>query len=798
MTAKRKPVGTERKTRAKPTPSRKRPAASTLLKDKRVTAYLRNVRDWHGYIRFLGMPHMRDNPDVRIDRLYVQPRLSGSHISPDAPTDNWPKTNEPLKTISDNPNLVILGDPGSGKSTLKSWLASRFARSGNDEWTEALGHLVPIPMVLRELDIRRGIDWDGLKNAFLSHEMAAPLREGGALDRLFDEFRALVMLDGIDEIGSVAVRESLREAVLEGMAAHPECRFIMTSRIVGYEEVQFHSDSESGQPSRRGAGTKLLLGIGDNPVEPRYRTISLVHVAPFTDSQIDRFARNWYALREAARGAAEQSARNLVAAVQSDEETLHLARVPNLLAMMALIHRQRAHLPNGRALLYDDIAEAYLRSIDEFRGLATPGADRPLPEKKRWLARVGLEMQRRRSDADDDEDEGERAEILVSHDEVVSWIGAAMDDSGAPRENPTPEEFVDFLARRSGLLLPRGEGMFAFTHLSLQEYFAACAIEEAVTALAWAERGETEIGLASDDFVRLGREATWRETFVFLFELLADKKDWLKKLSDVVFGENFENVSGEDAPTYGAATLLARLAANPHSGFSADMRGTAAETCGRIEAARQYSIANTENHTPVVAQAILLVDAAITKGALGRFFSAIGAMRPKYLTLAGATGLTDLGPLEGLTALQYLDLTNTGVTDLGPLEGLSALEALWLQSTGVTDLGPLEGLTKLEALWLHSTDVTNLSPLEGLTVLQQLWLNSTGVAELGPLEGLSALQYLSLTNTGVTDLGPLEGLSALKALWLEDMAVTDAEIDDLQRKLSHVNISRTRSAAAVT
>ena len=60
--------------------------------DKAVKEYLSRVRDWHGYIRFLGMPHMRDNPDVRIDRLFVQPRLSNSHISPDSPTKNWPET----------------------------------------------------------------------------------------------------------------------------------------------------------------------------------------------------------------------------------------------------------------------------------------------------------------------------------------------------------------------------------------------------------------------------------------------------------------------------------------------------------------------------------------------------------------------------------------------------------------------------------------------------------------------------------------------------------------------------------
>ena len=60
--------------------------------DPTLAAYLSNVIDWHGYIRFLGLPHLRDNPDIRIDRLYVEPRLAERHISPDSDPDEWPDT----------------------------------------------------------------------------------------------------------------------------------------------------------------------------------------------------------------------------------------------------------------------------------------------------------------------------------------------------------------------------------------------------------------------------------------------------------------------------------------------------------------------------------------------------------------------------------------------------------------------------------------------------------------------------------------------------------------------------------
>jgi len=57
----------------------------------------------------------------------------------------------------------------------------------------------------------------------------------------------------------------------------------------------------------------------------------------------------------------------------------------------------------------------------------------------------------------------------------------------------------------------------------------------------------------------------------------------------------------------------------------------------------------------------------------------------KWLDLDGCTGVTDLGPLRGLTGLESLDLDGcTGVTDLGPLRGLTALHIIVFMSIDKT------------------------------------------------------------------------------------------------------------------
>ena len=751
------------------------------FKNPVLSAYLASVRDWHGYIRFLGLPHLRENPDVPIDRLYVAPYTAARPVPTDAEAYDRSGVESLVDTVCACPRLVLLGDPGSGKSTLVSWLAWHFAQPSGDEWTHRLGRLVPVPMVLRELRIGRGIDWPGLLAAFCKHEMAKPLRGTPHLQELLARGQALIMLDGLDEIGNVSVRAALRDAVLNGMEKFPDCRWVLTSRSVGYEDAPFDRrpaapETEPAMPTKAAAARRdsseksrprIDLPEADRVADVRY-------VAPFTDGQIERFSRNWYALRESVPEVAETRARNLIQALHNHKSTLRLARVPNLLTMMALIHRVRARLPNGRAMLFEDITEAYLESIDEFRSLLE--VDFPLAQKKRWLSRVGFEMQCRRVAAKERDSSHFPSEILVSEADVKAWITEAMGESGYGGDEKTASAFIDYIARRSGLLLPRGAGRFAFMHLSLQEYFAAGFLAEEITSPYWLTSGTTTTGADRKVLRGYTRDTGWQETLIFLFELLADKTGWPKTLAALLFGENFRDATPGKRDDLSALVLLARLAVNPHSGFSQDMRRHAAEICG---AAAIKAMQDWAKHGPVihanateVAGMLFAPEPGQESAVRDTFIGALRKAKATRLFLTG-TGVTDLRPLAKLSNLERLDLDGTGVTDLGPLAKLSNLVCLNLNRTGVTDLGPLAQLSNLETLYLYGTGVTNLRPLAKLSNLETLNLNGTGVTNLRPLAKLSNLESLYLDETGVTDLGPLAKLSNLGELRLNGTAVTD-------------------------
>ena len=764
---------------------------SDLFENPTLRTYLSNVRDWHGYVRFLGLPDRRDNPDVLIDRLFVEPLLTRRHVSPDENPSNWIDEAETVfDALATGKPLVLLGDPGTGKSTLLNYLVWLLARPTSRIWTQRMGTwLLPVPMVLRELRLRGVKNFSGLLDTFLDHSMSQPLRDGEYLHQALADGKAFILLDGIDEIGDLSVRKGLREAVFDGFARHPDCRWLLSSRIVGYDEAPFErrpepqdhlsssrgllhedyraklfrpEDREMLEPRELRETTGRVRGLDDGPVMTRY-------IAPFDDRRIEAFARNWYLQREAAATRAGADAMHLVRAVHADDAILRLARTPNLLTMMALIHRVEATLPHGRALLYDRIAEAYLESIDRFRGVYSGAYN--LPQKKRWLARVGYEMQRRRNP----EGGPGESELLVDSSDVTGWLDEEMERGGTSKGLSTPEEFLDFVGRRSGLFLPRADSRYAFVHLSFQEYFAAVALEREVTGIGWARDESTPLGLNRMTLAEWAGQSIWRETFGFLFELLASKEDWHADLLDAAFGEHFSRLQhASDKPALNLAQLLARLCVNSRSGLARDRKNDAINAAVR-PTLRQLSELKTFWRIPSgILGDLLGEDTDWNKTVLEATRTQLEDLKIQILSLAN-TRIQDITTLSDFDQLELLNLCETRVSDLEPLAHLTALRALDLSGTKISDLTPLVNLTALRALDLSGTKISDLTPLAHLTALRALDLPGTKISDLTPLVNLTALESLDLSGTKVLDIELLANLTALESLDLSGTKVLDIE-----------------------
>ena len=354
--------------------------------------------------------------------------------------------------------LVVLGDPGCGKTTLLKYLALTFAAEKSEERLSLQEERVPIFLRL----------WD-LGTYLAQNEQSSESEEAAQVlgcieervktmnvdlpDRfLIEALRAgdcILLFDGLDEVAEINHRVRAAQAIGAFVEAYPENRYVVTARIQGYR----------GVPPFSGGFEEA-------------------YVNDFSDEDVSAFIQSWY---KAVRGTltspieqlrADESSQDLQRVVESNPKIRELAKNPLLLSTIALVHYNRIRLPERRAELYDECTAFLLGFWDYTKGL---DADEKIyseighfgrDAKRELLEPIALWFHQQGQS-------GFMADRETLQSKLAEELQQMTGYADMEKMRRVASIFLDLACERSGLLIEREKDYFAFSHLTFQEYLAA-------------------------------------------------------------------------------------------------------------------------------------------------------------------------------------------------------------------------------------------------------------------------------------------------------------------------------------
>jgi hypothetical protein len=313
--------------------------------------------------------------------------------------------------------LLILGKPGSGKTTFLKHLALAWYQ-GNFQ-TDLIAILIELKWVK-----------DNQWSIFGAIQDALGLENINKSNALLKQGKLLILLDGFDEAATEDIRKNIYSQFVEASQANHKNRLILTCR------------------------TQIIKEFPTNFVA--------VEVADFNLDQIEQFVLNWFQADKLSLPEALHQWKDFQECVAENSALMELTVTPVLLSLICLIFQDEGTMPTSKTSLYQKGIYLLLSRWDEDKEIRIREVgnkiyqDLSIKEKENLL----IEIAARKF-------EDPKNFVLFEQEEIESQIVELLKLSN----------FNDGIAvlksieAQHGLLIERASGLWSFSHLTFQEYF---------------------------------------------------------------------------------------------------------------------------------------------------------------------------------------------------------------------------------------------------------------------------------------------------------------------------------------